>query len=109
AERVLGILSKEPALRCEQVEVLVQKRLRREGFDVASDEAAPPNDEPAPEAKEAPREEEAKPPAAQAKKRKRGRAAAGACEGCGTVNDADAMFCKKCGARVKAIKEEDAS
>jgi hypothetical protein len=33
---------------------------------------------------------------------------ASACAGCGTVNDADASFCKRCGARLGAGEEEDA-
>jgi len=123
AKRLLRILDAEAQPRREHIEALVNKRLRREGFAVPDRE---PSKDQGPQAPVAPADaaessESATP--ARAKKRPKARPAAQAaadsapasdavdtssneasapdrkCGSCGTMNDADAVFCKKCGAR----------
>jgi hypothetical protein len=76
AKRLLRILDVDAGPRRAHVESLVAKRLRRAGFQGTEAEDADGRDEGAP-----------------------GDAAACACASCGTMNDEDAIFCKKCGAR----------
>lgn len=121
AKRLIRKLDEEAIPRREQVEGLVRRRLEREGLvehEGADEEAV----EEKPRESEPPRDE-AKP---KKKKKKKGalrdksepsaKADADAtvepttktgvaCAKCGTLNDADAVFCKKCGAR-RASEEE---
>ncbi len=104
AKRLLKLLDEEAEPRRAQVETLVAKRLRREGIlDAGYREAV--NEEGAAEG-----EATAKP--AKSKKRKKAAKAAAeprVCGSCGTMNDADAVFCKKCGARRAATASEEES
>jgi hypothetical protein len=112
AKRLLRILDDEAVPRRAQAEELFAKRLRDAGLadDDATDAASPTGAEPEPggDDEDAARRERK----ANKKKKKRERekaraaaeagvdepAAAGrACASCGTSNDADAVFCKKCG------------
>lgn len=110
AKRLLRLLDEDAAPRRERAEELVLRRLRQEGLledesakdDDVKDEAPPSEPAaPAPVRAEAPRKKKkgskkARKEAAAAPEAKEGRA----CEACATVNDVDAVFCKKCGARV---------
>lgn len=91
AKRLLRLLDDDAKPQRDQVEALVQKRLRLEGLVDAA-----PEDEPASEASAAAADKPLR-----AKKKKPGREAdeGHKCPRCKTRNDADAMFCKKCGAR----------
>jgi hypothetical protein len=118
AKRLLRALDEDAAPRRERAEALVMRRLRQEGLledetaedDDAKDEA--PASEPdveAPPAKaraEAPRKKKGK------KAKKDAPSPAGAegraCASCSTVNDVDAVFCKKCGARVAELAADEA-
>lgn len=125
AKRLLRVLDEESRPERDKVEVLVRARLRREGLTDA-DEAPPEKpaeaDEKAdekpteadekrekarPERKKAkagvtkasgPKVEAARPEAARARVK---------CVDCGTTNDTDAVFCKKCGARQGPVVGDD--
>ena len=125
AKRLLQALDQSTAPGRERAEVLVQRRLKQLGLldsekeetdeDDEADEAA---EAPAPkaEAKAAPEPVKAKEEVDEAskkpKKKKKAKAPAKAtsdeaaaqraCDACSTENDEDALFCKKCGARMVA-------
>jgi ribosomal protein L40E len=93
AKDLLRQLDRDREPQRAAAEALVQKRLRREGLAEAGDdevEADPAADESA-----APTSETAQ--------------QASVCGACGTSNDEDAVFCKRCGQRRHAETEEDAS
>jgi len=96
AKRLLRALDEESQPERAKVEALVAKRLRREGLAAG---AAAERAKPAPAADAG--EERAAPKA----KPKAGTKIA--CADCGTRNDADAVFCKKCGARQGEGDEDD--
>jgi len=119
AKRLLRLLDEDAAPRRERAEVLVMRRLRREGLlddepakRDANDDATDGDSEsePAAEAKEP-----VEAPKKKTKKGKKARKAAAtpaeaqgrACPACATVNDVDAVFCKKCGARVAEAVEAE--
>ncbi|MRG94602.1 zinc ribbon domain-containing protein [Polyangium spumosum] len=124
AKRLLQALDQQAAPGRERAEALVQRRLKQLGLlDVEQDESddedeaeaeatheAAETDEVA-EAPEPVKEEVVEAPRKAKKKKKAKRPAAAsddeaaaerACDACGTMNDEDALFCKKCGARVAA-------
>lgn len=98
AKRLLRVLDESSQQERVKVEALVQKRLRREG--IAAEASTDAKAEPKPEvAKAEPKPKgEAKPEAEEKRAAAKPKAKA-ACVECGTKNDADAVFCKKCGAR----------
>ncbi|TKC96457.1 zinc ribbon domain-containing protein [Polyangium fumosum] len=128
AKRLLRALDQNAAPGRERAEVLVQRRLKQLGLldgekeetdeDDEAGDAAEAAEAPAPkaEAKAAPEPAAAKEEADEAskkpKKKKKAKAPAKAtsdeaaaqhaCDACGTENDEDALFCKKCGARMAA-------
>ncbi|MDI1451676.1 zinc ribbon domain-containing protein [Polyangium sp. 6x1] len=131
AKRLLQALDQSAAPGRERAEALVQRRLKQLGLvdpdqeetneadeDDAADEAA---EAPAPKA--APEPEKAKEEADEAprkpKKKKKAKkpapetsdeaAAQRACDACSTENDEDALFCKKCGARMVAPEPAEES
>jgi hypothetical protein len=123
AKRLLRILDAEAQPRRDHIEALVNKRLRREGFDVPDREPSTDQGPPAPTAAAGAAEASESAAPARARKRSKARSAARSaadpapageaadassneasapdrkCGTCGTMNDADAVFCKKCGAR----------
>lgn len=137
AKRLLRVLDEDARPRREQVEALVEERLRKEGLlEGQGDEKADEKEAEAPaateaaEAAEAAGEKEAREEAPQGRKKKRKGGGAAkkpaeepkdelaalaeegpavekeqVCSECGTINDADAVFCKKCGARQKPAAE----
>ena len=103
AKRLLRLLEEETQPAREKVEALVTARLVREGLA-----EAPPEAEVKPrEAKQGKKKKGKTPKAAPAPKDQPQPAADARpeCAACGTRNDVDAVFCKKCGARQQA--EED--
>lgn len=88
AKHLLRVLDEESAPRRARVEGLVSKRLEKEGF--LSTKAPKPEDMKAEEQDENAEQGEA----SEARPEH-------VCSQCGTQNDADAVFCKKCGARQK--------
>jgi ribosomal protein L40E len=136
AKRLLRVLDADARPRREQVEALVTSHLRKEGL--LEDQGEGAGEKAQPEAREeagaAADEERESAPAKQGKKKKRKGGAAAktreetdelaalvgeeatkpaqkeqVCSECGTINDADAVFCKKCGARQKPAAEPAAS
>lgn len=89
AKRLLRALDESAQPERAKVEALVQKRLRREGL------AAEESPQPAPEKPKPEEKRDAKPKAKAA------------CLECGTKNDPDAVFCKKCGARQGPVVGDD--
>jgi hypothetical protein len=77
----------------DAAESLLTEAERRATGAPAAEPAPAPAAEPAPNAEPAPAAEEAPVVAATARDR--------ACPACGTRNDTDALFCKRCGARVE--------
>ncbi|MEO5728004.1 MAG: zinc ribbon domain-containing protein, partial [Byssovorax sp.] len=136
AKRLLRQLDEEAQPRRERVEALVAKRLRREGLAGAAAVTATEktDDEsgattPAESDDEGRKSADSAARAGKAKKRKKPREAAAieaqeaqeapeasitpaaeaktrTCAECGTKNDPDAVFCKKCGARQEAAAAE---
>lgn len=117
AKRLLRVLDEESQPERARVEALVAKRLRREGLSddagakKSDGEAKAKSDDDQAEADEV--EVEAK-PKAEKKPEKKAEKKAGAekaekvaCSSCGTKNDPDAVFCKKCGARQGAAVDDD--
>ena len=110
AKRLLRAIDEDAQAEREKAEALVFARLRKEGL--ASDEDAPAKKKRAPEAEMKPVETQAKKktdkadadeePKADAKAKARAK-----CVDCGTMNDADAVFCKKCGARQGPVVGDD--
>jgi hypothetical protein len=126
AKRLLRILEEEAQPRRQGVEAMIQKRLRREGLDAELGEAASPEPTPSPEEVEVEVERKgrrkkkgqrpaataearpAKPAPAEAKPAKPAPAAAdNVCPECATVNEADAVFCKKCGTNMTVAPAND--
>ncbi|MDC3982451.1 zinc ribbon domain-containing protein [Polyangium jinanense] len=122
AKRLLQALDESAAPGRERAEALVQRRLKQLGLVDAEgeetneagedDEAAEAAEAPAPKAEPKPAaKEEADETPRKPKKKKKAKkpaqasdeaAAQRACDACGTENDEDALFCKKCGARMTA-------
>jgi hypothetical protein len=100
AKRLLRVLDEESQPERDRVEALVNTRLRREGLLGAKEGAkeAEGGDE-----KAAPRadEKKARGPKARPDAKKKAEPAT-KCAKCGTSNDADAVFCKKCGQKCGA-------
>lgn len=132
AKRLLQALDQSAAPGRERAEVLVQRRLKQLGLleaeseetnedeDGATDEADEAAEAPKAEAKAAPEpaKEEADEAPRKPKKKKKAKkpaqasdeaAAQRACDACGTENDEDALFCKKCGARMVAPEPAEES
>jgi hypothetical protein len=125
AKRLLRILEEEAQPRRQGVEAMIQKRLRREGLDAELGEAASPEPAPSPEEVEGDRKgrrkkkghrpaataesKPAKPAPAEAKPTKPAPATAAdnACPECATINEADAVFCKKCGTNLTVAPATD--
>jgi hypothetical protein len=111
AKRLLRFLDEDAAPRRERAEVLVMRRLRREGLlddEPAKDDVS--DSEPDAEAKErveAPKERTKKGKKARNADATPADAQGRACPACATVNDVDAVFCKKCGARVAEVVEAE--
>jgi hypothetical protein len=93
AKRLLRILDEEAQPRRQQVASLVARRLRLAGLGAEEEGADAETDTAEPAAAKAAPEAAAKAP--------------GACAACGTVNDEDAVFCKKCGARQASADHDD--
>jgi hypothetical protein len=102
AKRLLKALDEDAEPRRELVETLVQRRLRKEGFGAGDAESA--------------EESASKAPLRKSKKRDKAKldddasdeTTMRACAKCGTKNDEDAVFCKKCGARQAPEAEPEA-
>jgi hypothetical protein len=119
AKRLIRTLDEDAVPRRKKVESLVEDRLVREGLREASEEpepAPPPRSEIKPAAgkgskqkakqgKPAPKPD-AKPEAKPDVKIEAGDARP-ECAACGTRNDPDAVFCKKCGARQAAADGDE--
>lgn len=112
AKRLLRSIDAEALPHRQEVEALVERRLRREGLlDGASDGDLPKVSRRADNGEAAATNST---PASSRKKRKREKRAAAAkaettCAACGTKNDPDAVFCKKCGEKCgKSGKEPGA-
>lgn len=124
AKRLLQAIDQNAAPGRERAEVLVQKRLKQLGLldgeqhetdevedGEAKGEAAEAEDVTEAKAAPAPAKEEVAEAPRKAKKKKKAKkpaptsdeaVAERACDACGTMNDEDALFCKKCGARMDA-------
>ncbi len=105
AKRLLRILDDDARPRRAEVEALVERRLKRAGL-LDSPEGEPTDEEKKAQDAVAARVATGSVAATPAgkplrsKKKKAARAGSGpSCASCGTANDADAAFCKKCGAR----------
>lgn len=102
AKRLLKALDEEAQPRRELVEALIQRRLARAGLagdaQPSSDAELSSSKAPLRKAKKGKRQVEASDP------EETGRA----CAKCGTTNDEDAVFCKKCGTRQAPEAEADA-
>jgi ribosomal protein L40E len=134
AKRLLRILEEDAAPRREQIEALVLTRLAEEGLVEVTDEASTGGYRDAAKSdkrdKESKREKSAPPKKAKAPKKERIGIGAPSesdeeeprplvkgklfdmdaplvCSSCGTQNDADAVFCKKCGMRRGAPAPDD--
>lgn len=101
-KRLLQKLDTEAAPRRERVERLIAKRLREEGLAAVKESQAARKDK----AKEAADTSAVEPVEERDEAADEGRdegeateAAPPLCAACGTENDADAVFCKKCGKR----------
>jgi hypothetical protein len=99
AKRLLRTIDEDARPERDQVETLVAARLRREGLATGDDE---PAEEP-PTFERIAKKKTVKPAKAKAK----GATPRVACAACGTKNDPDAVFCKKCGARQGAADDEE--
>lgn len=88
AKHLLRVLDEESAPRRARVEGLVSKRLEKEGLLSSEAKEA--------EGAKAEEQDESREPGEAPQAR-----AEHVCSQCGTQNDADAVFCKKCGARQK--------
>lgn len=126
AKRLLQLLDEDAAPGRERAEAMLQRRLRQAGLIEAAEDEANKEEAEAKEPEvededddleeaEAPKPAEEKPvPPPEAKRKKKTAKKAGAenvkkadakkvdCASCGTPNEEDALFCKKCGARLKA-------
>jgi hypothetical protein len=113
AKRLLRLLDDDAKPRRAEVEALIERRLRKAGLlddksEPASDEAREAADAVAKRAASAPVAAPAGKPL-RSKKKKGEKARGPVCSSCGTTNDADAAFCKKCGARQgTSARDEDA-
>ncbi|APR83904.1 Hypothetical protein A7982_09253 [Minicystis rosea] len=110
AKRLLRVIDEESQAEREKAEALVMNRLRREGLATGEDA---PAKKPEAEKKAEPEAKKLKPEAKKPKKQKADADEAPAakahakCVECGTMNDADAVFCKKCGARQGSVVDDD--
>jgi ribosomal protein L40E len=106
AKRLLRALEDESRPERDLAESLVAERLRAEGLLDGKDEPDAKADDDEDEEEEKPA---AKPAPAKAKPApaKNGKPAKVACAKCGTKNDPDARFCKKCGAKQAAAVDDD--
>ena len=114
AKRLLRLIDDDARPRRDEVEALVEKRLRKAGLGGAKGDDATNDEQRDAEHAVAKRNASRPPPAMAAVKPLRAKKAAAkaagpTCEGCGTVNDADAAFCKKCGARQDAAAKTEAA
>lgn len=103
-KRLLQKLDNEAAPRRERVERLIAQRLRKEGLAALkeSQAARAARVEEAPSAAEGDAGDDGAEPEPTPEERAPAEgpgASRSACAGCGTENDADAVFCKKCGKR----------
>ncbi|MCC6553190.1 MAG: zinc ribbon domain-containing protein [Polyangiaceae bacterium] len=89
AKRLLRILEEDAGPRRARVESLVAARLRRAGLEIDEEDGEDGGE--AAETAEAVKDE----------------LPGGACASCGIVNDEDAVFCKKCGARQPQAADGD--
>ncbi|MFT3773818.1 MAG: zinc ribbon domain-containing protein [Minicystis sp.] len=116
AKRLLRVLDEESQPEREKVEEILLERLQQAGL--AEGEAPPakkkkgakPATKKAAEKREEPKAEaeKAEPEKAEPEETEKPRTTAKArCTDCGTMNDADAVFCKKCGARQGPIVDDD--
>lgn len=96
AKRLLRVLDEDAQPHRARVEALIERRLQKEGVA-----AEPEGDD------EAKAEPTAKKNEAKAPEGKKGKPGKVACIKCGTKNDVDAVFCKKCGARQGPEPEDD--
>jgi hypothetical protein len=110
AKRLLRLLDTENDPGRQKVEALVAKRLRREGLVDEGLLAAEAGLPPLRKGKKRKKDPADGTPAVErsAGPEEASRAEARACESCGTANDADAVFCKKCGARQASTSEAGA-
>ena len=125
AKRLLRLLDEESGPNQRKVEELVLERLLEEGLAELDGYRVPPTETKLPKNKKkarggkdrgaAPPKEPAKDEAAKAKEPAKDEAlpeqppapaSRPACASCGTRNDADAVFCKKCGARQRPEDDE---
>jgi hypothetical protein len=90
-KRLIRVLDEEAGPRRKTVEGLVHQRLVKEGLAESA-----PEPEPAPTAK----------PQRTKKNKPQSKDARTPCTECGTRNEPDAVFCKKCGARQNAEPEK---
>jgi hypothetical protein len=110
-KRLMRLLDEEALPGRQKVEAMVAERLFREGLAETAPEpyrgAKPETKPPKPGAKPPKKKKRAKPPAVEiprppietAEVPEAEAPPVTACASCGTRNDADAVFCKKCGAR----------
>lgn len=102
AKRLLRVLDEESAPRRAKVEGLVQTRLAKEGLQADSPPAGDAGEEEEAEADQASPDESKEEAETQTVPEKPAHVV---CSSCGSINDSDAVFCKKCGARMKAEEE----
>jgi hypothetical protein len=102
-KRLIRMLDEDAQPRRQKVEGLVIERLLREGLGDAKPGDAKQKDKDEP--REAKREAPAKAKGKESQPAKDDPRPV--CTSCGTRNDADAVFCKKCGARQLAEEDED--
>jgi hypothetical protein len=114
-KRLIRILDEESGPRRKKVEAIVNDRLVRAGLaeprepeprELPPDEAKPGDSADKPRGKKKKKAKAANAAPAAAKATPAAADARSACAECGTQNDADAVFCKKCGARQHAEVDE---
>jgi hypothetical protein len=105
AKRLLRSIDEDSQPERDRVESLVTARLRREGLGAEELDAPDEAPDAAPKAEKPAKKKAGKP--AKSKGPAAGPAVRVACAGCGTKNDADAVFCKKCGARQGAAADDE--
>ncbi len=107
AKRLLRLLDAEEAPQRARVEELVNKRLRREGLFVEEDEEDQKLEQASDDAENSDAEnDDAENDDAENDDAENDDAKSPSCAACGTINDIDAVFCKKCGARLVAEQDE---
>lgn len=106
AKAVLRKLDEDVAPFRAKAEELVARHLAKAGVKAAPASAPTPTPRPAPASEPAPAPEPAPASATpEANATEPAAAAAPTCGACGAANDADAVFCKKCGAKLGANAE----